>query len=73
MDDWAGMCDALMDCDLETAAMDDWARMCDALMDCDLETAAEVELALASGIRRKRPDGWAVHLGLLKLLILDFT
>ena len=55
------------------AAMDDWARMCDALMDCDLETATEAERALASGIRRKRPDGWAMHWGRHRVRILEFT
>jgi hypothetical protein len=52
------------------ATMDDWARKCDALMDCDLETAAE--RALASGIRRKRPDEWAVHWGRRRIRILEF-
>jgi hypothetical protein len=55
------------------AAMADWSRMCDELMDCDLEIATEAELALASGIRRKRPDGWAVHWGRRRVRILEFT
>jgi ribonuclease HI len=42
-------------------AMTDWYRMFDYLTDGDLMTDTAVELSLASGIRRKRPDGWAVH------------
>jgi hypothetical protein len=36
----------------------DWGRMCDELTEEDLETETEAELALTSGIRRKRLDGW---------------
>ena len=31
--------------------------MCDEITDSDLETVTDAERALASGIRRKRPDG----------------
>jgi hypothetical protein len=55
------------------AAIVDWSRMCHDLMDCDLETATEAERALASGIRRKRSDGWAVHWGRRRIRILEFT
>jgi hypothetical protein len=58
---------------VSSAAMADWSRMCDELMDCNLEIATEAELALDSGIRRKRPDGWAVHWGLRRVRILEFT
>jgi hypothetical protein len=56
-------------------AMTDWYRMCDALTEHNLMTDAEADLALASGIRKKRPDGWAVHCasGRRLILILEFT
>ena len=54
-------------------AMADWNRMCDELTEQDLETGTEAQLALASGIRRKRPDGWAVHWGRRLIRILEFT
>lgn len=54
-------------------AMADWGRMCDELTEQDLETATEAERALASGIRRKRPDGWAVHWNRRLVRILEFT
>lgn len=54
-------------------AMQDWYRMCDELNDEDLETATEAERALTSGIRRKRPDAWAVHWGRRRVRILEFT
>ena len=38
-------------------AMTDWYRMFDYLTDGDLMTNTAAELSLASGIRRKRPDG----------------
>ena len=54
-------------------AMGDWHRMCDELVEQDLMTDTEADLPLASGIRRKRPDGWAVHWGRRMLRILEFT
>jgi ribonuclease HI len=54
-------------------SMTDWYHMCDELTDGDLETATEAERALASSIRRKRPDGWAIHWGRRKIQILEFT
>ena len=51
----------LQDLPVPAAAIAGWSRMCDDLADCDLETAAEAERELASVIRRKRPDGWAVR------------
>jgi hypothetical protein len=33
----------------------------------------KAELAMASGIKPKRPDGWTVYLGLRKVRILEFT
>jgi hypothetical protein len=54
-------------------AMADWYRMCDELTDQDLATETEADLALASGIRKKRPDGWAVHWGRRRVRILEFT
>ncbi len=42
-------------------AMQDWYRMFDYLTDGDPMTDTAAELSLASSIRRKRPDGWAVH------------
>jgi hypothetical protein len=49
--------------------------MCDTLTDCDLETAndSEAELALASGVRQNRPAERAVHWGLRKVRILEFS
>jgi hypothetical protein len=41
--------------------MPDWYRMFDYLTDGNLMTDTAAELSLASGIRRKRPDGRAVH------------
>ncbi len=55
------------------AAIAEWSRMCDEITDSDLETVTDAERALASGIRRKRPDGWAVHWGLRRVLVLEFT
>ena len=57
------------------AAIADWSRMCDEITDSDLpvETATDAERALASGIRRKRPDGWAVHWGRRRVRVLEFT
>ena len=54
------------------AAIAEWSRMWDEMTDRDLETAtdADSERALASGIRRKRPDGWAVHWGRRRVLVL---
>jgi hypothetical protein len=54
-------------------AMTDWYRMFDYLTDGNLMTDTAAELALASGIRRKRPDGWAVHWNRRKIRILEFT
>ncbi len=51
-------------------AMGDWHRMCDELVEQDLMTDTAADLPLASGIRRKRPDGWA---GRRMLRILEFT
>ena len=52
----------------------DSARVCDALMDHDQVTATEAERALATGVRRKRPDGWAVHWGRRRVIgILEFN
>ncbi len=53
--------------------MTDWYHMCDELTDGDLETATEADRALASSIRRKRPDRWAIHWGRRKVQILEFT
>ena len=47
--------------------------MCDEITDSDLETATDAARALASGIRRKRPDGWAVHWGRRRVRVLEFT
>ena len=47
--------------------------MCDGITDSDLETATDAERALASGIRRKRPDGWAVHWGRRRVRVREFT
>ncbi len=55
------------------AEMGDWYRMCDELVEQDLMTDMEADLPLASGIRRKRPDGWAVHWSRRMLRILEFT
>ena len=55
------------------AAMGDWYRMCDELVEQDIMTDMEADLNLSSGIRRKRPDGWAVHWGRRLLRILEFT
>ena len=55
------------------AAMGDWYRMCDELAEQDLMTDTEADLPLASSIRRKRPDGWAVHWGQHMIRILEFT
>ncbi len=54
-------------------AMQDWYRMFDYLTDGDLMTDTAAELSLASGIRRKRPDGWAVHWNRRMIRILEFT
>ncbi len=53
--------------------MQDWYRMFDYLTDGDLMTDTAAELSLASGIRRKRPDGWAVHWNRRMIRILEFT
>jgi hypothetical protein len=53
-------------------AVEDWGRMCVELTEEGLETEAEAELALASGILRKQPDGWAVHWGLRAVWLLEF-
>ncbi len=45
----------------DSDAVADWGRMCYELTEEDLKTETEAELALASGILRKRSDGWAVH------------
>ena len=63
----------LMGLPVPEAAMAAWYRMCDELTDGDLETATEAERELASGIRRKRPDGWAVHWGRRMIRIMEFT
>jgi ribonuclease HI len=55
------------------AAMGDWYRMCDELVEQDIMTDTGADLNLSSGIRRKRPDGWAVHWGRRLLRILEFT
>ena len=44
-------------------AMAKWGSMCDEVAEQDLKTTTEAKLALASGIRRKRLDGWVVHWG----------
>ena len=54
-------------------AMADWYRMCDTLTDQDLTTETSADLALASGIRRKRPDAIAVHWGRRMVRILEFS
>ena len=54
-------------------AMTDWYRMCDEITDDDLITDMAADLSLASSIRRKRPDGWAVHWGRRMIRILEFT
>ena len=54
-------------------SMADWNRMCDELTEQDLETGTEAQLALATGIRRKLQDGWAVHWGRRLIRILEFT
>jgi ribonuclease HI len=54
-------------------AMQDWYRMFDYLTDGDLMTDTAAELSLASGIRRTRPDGWAVHWNRRMIRILEFT
>ena len=54
-------------------AMTDWYRMFDDLTDADLMTDTAADLSLASGIRRKRPDGWAVHWNRRRIRILEFT
>ena len=43
------------------------------MTDTDLMTATAADLSLASDIRRKRPDGWAVHWNQRKIRILEFT
>jgi hypothetical protein len=53
--------------------MQDWYRMFDYLTDSDLMTDTAAELSLASGIRRKRPDGLAVHWNRRMIRILEFT
>jgi hypothetical protein len=63
----------LMGLPVPEAAMAAWYRMCDELTDGDLETEMEAERELASGIRRKRPDGWAVHWGRRMIRIMEFT
>ena len=53
-------------------SMDAWQRMCDGL--CEEDRVLPVaDVALTSGIRRKRPDAWAVHWGRRVLYILEFT
>ena len=52
--------------------MDAWQRMCDELGEEDLVLPV-ADVALTSGIRRKRPDAWAVHWGRRVLYILEFT
>jgi hypothetical protein len=56
-------------------AVADWGRMCDELSEEDLETETETELALASGILRKRLDTgrWAVQWGQRAVRLLEFT
>ena len=53
--------------------MTDWYCMCDELTEHDLMTDTAADLSLASGIRRKRPDGWAVHWGRRRVWILEFS
>ena len=53
-------------------SMDVWQRMCDELGEEDLVLPV-ADVALTSGIRRKRPDAWAVHWGRRVLYILEFT
>jgi hypothetical protein len=47
--------------------------MFDYLTDGDLMTDTVAELSFASVIRRKRPDGWAVHWNRRKIRVLEFT
>jgi hypothetical protein len=47
--------------------------MCEEITDSYLETVTDAEQALASGIRRKRPDAWAVHWGRRRVRVLEFT
>ena len=54
-------------------AMADWNSMCDELTEQDLKPGTEAQLALASGILLKRPDGRAVHWGRRLIWILEFT
>jgi hypothetical protein len=42
-------------------AMADWRRMCDEPTDRDIAPETDADPALDSGIRRKRPEGWALH------------
>ena len=53
--------------------MTDWGRMGDELNDQDLATETAADLALTSGIRRKRPDAIAVHWGRRMVRILEFS
>jgi hypothetical protein len=50
-----------------------WHRMCDDLTERDMAPEMDADPALASCIRRKRPDGWAVHWGRRSVRILEFT
>ena len=50
-----------------------WHRMCDDLTERDMAPEMDADPALASCIRRKRPDGWAVHWGRRRVRILEFT
>jgi hypothetical protein len=54
-------------------AMTDWHRMCDELTDHDIAPETDTDPALDSGIRRKRPDGWALHWGRRTIRVLEFT
>ena len=48
--------------------------MCDELLETDLEMPGrDTDLALTSGLRRKRPDGWGIHWGRRQIRILEFT
>ena len=51
----------------------DWHRMCDELTDRDIAPETDADPALDSGIRRKRPDGWALHWGRRMIRLLEFT
>ena len=64
--------DGLRGIPIPADSIDVWQRMCDELVEDDL-VLPDAEVSLTSGIRRKRPDAWAVHWSRRVLYILEFT